>query len=859
MRGEVPAAPVGLPDPVAAGPEGRDLPHALDPIDHERGQVAETRPHLVAQPLRRALRVERAQGGHHQERREHDGQRPRHERQDAQHHGRHEERDHRGSNHVSEKVLDRLDVAAHDADEVAGLAPHQVRGRERLQRLVHVDPHLGQQPERQVVRRPRLAPARQRAQRRQHRQRQQVRHEVASPEHLDHQQRARRAQRDSRRVVQQPERQAQGELGPPSAYESEQPPPDLHRADVPGPGVLGGDIGRGRPEQSAARRRFRLRRWQRRGQQVGRRGGLLAGHERRVGAARRGKLRVAARLHQPAPVQHQDAVGGDDARQPVGDYQRRLADHQPLERLLDRRLVLRVDAGQRLVEQQYRRRLQQRPGDGKPLALSAGEPDAALPDPRVVPVRQLGDVLVGVRRARGLLHLGRRRVRLAEAQIVGDRPLEDVRVLGHDRELPAERVQRQVPDVVSAQRDAARLWVVEAQQQPDERRLAGAARADHPKHLARVQGEADVLQRGPAPALVGEVDALEPHLGRDLAVGRVGGLLRVSDLHRGVQQREYALRGRHRRHALVIERDKLPQRPEHLPAQHQDDQQRLELHQPVVDAYPAPHQRDRRARRDAQDRGRPGQAVGGEHLHRRPEQRPRAHRQKLAAALRLTEGLQRRQPLHAVQEVGPKVAVRLAPGLVPAAVQLLDHGRQEQRHQREHDEHQPDADVEHRHEHEDQHRSRGRDDELRQILPEKDLQALHAVHDGRQHVAGAPLVEVARPQRQRVLVQPPAQKYLGLRRRPVAHGVPDVLERAAQQYQRPDDHQRRDHRRKILALEEARDHHARDRQPGYAYAYRDQPDEGGEKDRRPQALGHPPQSKVEVHVISLGTSGSWRA
>ena len=494
---------------------------------------------------------------------------------------------------------------------------------------------------------------------------------------------------------------------------------------------------------------------------------------------------MAAGLHQPAPVQHQDAVGRDDARQPVSDYQRRLADHQPLERLLDGRLVLRVDARQRLVEQQYRRRLQQRPGYRQPLALSSREPDAALPDRGVVAVGQLGDVLVGVRGARGLLHLGRRRVRLAQAQIVGDRPLEDVGVLGHDRELPAQRVEGEVPDVVPAQGDASRLWVVEAQQQPDERRLARAARADYAQHLARVQGEADVLQRGPAPALVREVDALEPHLGHELARGGVGGLLGVSHLDRGVQQREDPLRGRHRHHALVIERDQLAQRPEHLAAQHQDDEQRLELHQPVVHAYPAPHQRDGRAGRDAQDRGRPGQAVCREHLHRRAEQRPRADREKLAAATRLPERLQRSQPLHAVQEVGPKIAVRLAAGLVPAAVQLLDHGRQEQRDQREDQEHQPYADVQHRHEHEDQHRRDGRDHELREVLAEEDLEALDAVHQRRQDVARAPPVEVARPQLQRVLVQPPAQLNLGPGRGAVPDGVPDVLEQAAQQVSTP--------------------------------------------------------------------------
>ena len=54
--------------------------------------------------------------------------------------------------------------------------------------------------------------------------------------------------------------------------------------------------------------------------------------------------------------------------------------HQRLQRLLDLRLGRRVERAGRLVEDQDRRVLQQRPGDGEALALAARKRDAALAD-----------------------------------------------------------------------------------------------------------------------------------------------------------------------------------------------------------------------------------------------------------------------------------------------------------------------------------------------------------------------------------------------------------------------------------------------------------------------------------------------
>ena len=75
--------------------------------------------------------------------------------------------------------------------------------------------------------------------------------------------------------------------------------------------------------------------------------------------------------------------------------------HQPVERLLDHRLVLRVDRGQSLVQHQDRRVAQQRAGDGDALALAAGKPGAAFADHGLVAIGQGLDEVVRVGGARG--------------------------------------------------------------------------------------------------------------------------------------------------------------------------------------------------------------------------------------------------------------------------------------------------------------------------------------------------------------------------------------------------------------------------------------------------------------------------
>ena len=87
-------------------------------------------------------------------------------------------------------------------------------------------------------------------------------------------------------------------------------------------------------------------------------------------------------------IQDEDRADAAQRRQPVRHQERRAAHHQPLERVEDDRLCLRVDRRCRLVEDEDRRVLQERAGHGDALAFASRQLRAALAKQRVVLLRQ---------------------------------------------------------------------------------------------------------------------------------------------------------------------------------------------------------------------------------------------------------------------------------------------------------------------------------------------------------------------------------------------------------------------------------------------------------------------------------------
>ena len=80
---------------------------------------------------------------------------------------------------------------------------------------------------------------------------------------------------------------------------------------------------------------------------------------------------MRALLHDLAVVQHQNAVAGQNRRQPMRDHERGAAGHQPRQRALHQRLAFGIERRGRFIEQEKRRIAQDRARDRDALALAA--------------------------------------------------------------------------------------------------------------------------------------------------------------------------------------------------------------------------------------------------------------------------------------------------------------------------------------------------------------------------------------------------------------------------------------------------------------------------------------------------------
>ncbi len=505
----------------------------------------------------------------------------------------------------------------------------------------------------------------------------------------------------------------------------------------------------------------------------------LAGHEPEVGATAGHELHVSAALDDAPALEHQDPVGADHAGEPVGKDQGRAAGHEPLERCLDDGLAFRVHRREGLVEDQDGRVTQEGARDGDALALAARQPDPTLTDDGVVPQGQPRDELVGVGLPRRSLELGLSRLRFAHPEVLGHGPVKQVRVLMDDGQEPAKIGDREVPDVATADEHASFVGIVEAQQEPGHGRLARPARSDDRHPLPRPQGEGQPLVRGTTAARVPEGHILEGDRRREAA--------HVSHRARRIphggpdrQESQHASGSRDAQHALVQEHAEIAQRAEHLDAQHEHDQQRLEAHRSREHPLHAPCEGHGRPERDAHVGDAAGQGVRPEDAHGRPEQLAAPLGQERGASGALAERLQRGQPLEGIEELGPERAVGALARDAPDAVPPVPETGREQRHERRPQQDERDREIQPRHEAEDEHRRQSRHEELGQVLAEVHLELLDALDQGQDHLARPGGGEVGRAQGEDVRVQPLAQARLHAGGRPVGGHGPGVVEGATE-------------------------------------------------------------------------------
>ena len=192
----------------------------------------------------------------------------------------------------------------------------------------------------------------------------------------------------------------------------------------------------------------------------------------------------------------------------MGDDQRRAPGAQNLQRLLHRVLGFGIERRGRFVEQDDRRVLEKRAGDGDALALAAGKLHAVLAARAVVALGEAHDEVVGVGRLGRGLDLVARGAGPAEGDVVGDRALEQERLLADVGEVAAQRSAPDLADVLAVDQHRAGLGLVEAQDQVHRRRLAAAGAPDQRRRPARLGDEVEAAQHRLALA-IGEAHVAE--------------------------------------------------------------------------------------------------------------------------------------------------------------------------------------------------------------------------------------------------------------------------------------------------------------------------------------------------------------
>jgi len=164
---------------------------------------------------------------------------------------------------------------------------------------------------------------------------------------------------------------------------------------------------------------------------------------------------MGALLNDLAVIDNEYHIGVAHGFQPVGDHDDRLIVGQFRNGLHQLLFIFGVNIGSGLVQNDDRRILHNRPGDGNALALAAGKRAACLADDGIKALRQRHDKVVAPRLLCSGLHLLHGGVGLAKADIVGDGVGEQIDSLKHKGEIADQTVVAVFPHIPSAKAHAA--------------------------------------------------------------------------------------------------------------------------------------------------------------------------------------------------------------------------------------------------------------------------------------------------------------------------------------------------------------------------------------------------------------------
>ena len=204
------------------------------------------------------------------------------------------------------------------------------------------------------------------------------------------------------------------------------------------------------------------------------------------------ELAWAAGLLEAPVVDHGDLVGDLHRLVLVVSHEDRRHVHhvvEPAEPFAQLRADTGVECAERLVEEEHLRLGRERAGQAHPLALAAGELGGiAMPEVlELDEVQELVDAF-GDLRLRPLAHLQ------PEGDVVAHRHVLEGRVVLED-ETDVALLRRHGGRVLAAEEDRALVGGLESGDDPQEGRLARAARPEEGRERARLGIEGDVVER----------------------------------------------------------------------------------------------------------------------------------------------------------------------------------------------------------------------------------------------------------------------------------------------------------------------------------------------------------------------------
>ena len=227
---------------------------------------------------------------------------------------------------------------------------------------------------------------------------------------------------------------------------------------------------------------------------------LRAGIRRSRGRSRRlEELIVRADAHHAAVVEHDDAVGVGDGRDALRHDDLGDLWQLPPQRLPQPRIGGEVERRERVVEHEDVGVVHDRPGDGEPLALAARHVGAALCDAAVQPAFHVGHEVAALGDLERVPELGVGGLLATESQVGGHGAGEEEGTLRHEADRLPQLVEVGLAHVDAVDPDGAARRVEQPRDERDERRLAGAGRADDRDGLAGLGPEGDAVQHRVTP------------------------------------------------------------------------------------------------------------------------------------------------------------------------------------------------------------------------------------------------------------------------------------------------------------------------------------------------------------------------